>query len=201
MATKTSFKIVLEALGPWLPARPTKEDKMKSRLLSLPILLAGPFVFSTPVAATNLIGDVIFATYGVPCDNCNAIEQYVYSVDPFSVDAASQETTLTIIDGDIDTNGPEFFVLSGNPFGNVVGVTSPEPVGAHVVGGVLFFNWRGESFKTGDTITIAFGVPEVPAWAMMFLGFALLGVAPSIGNERAHAIAPKREALERHVRT
>jgi hypothetical protein len=184
---------------------------MKFRLLSLPVLLAGLFAFSTPVAATNLIGDVIFGTYDVPCKNCNAIEQYEYSVNPFTVDAASQETTLNIIDGDIDTgvdfgvssvvftfqqdtiwspfpfNGPEFSVLSGNPFGNVVGVTSPEPVDAHVDGGVLFVNWQGDSFKTGDTITIAFGVPEVPAWAMMFLGFAFLGVARSIGDKRARA--------------
>ena len=46
---------------------------MKLPLLLFPPLLAGLFAFSTPVAATNLIGDVIFGTYDVPCKNCNAI--------------------------------------------------------------------------------------------------------------------------------
>jgi hypothetical protein len=46
---------------------------------------------------------------------------------------------------------PEFFFVAGNPFGNVVSVSSPpgEPVAAHVSGGVLFVNWlsamRGSS--------------------------------------------------------
>jgi hypothetical protein len=122
---------------------------MTFSLRSMALLLAGLSALSTPAAATNLIGDVIFGTYDAPCDTCDAIEQYEYSVNGFTVDAVSQETTLNIIDGDIDTgvdfgaslvvftfqqdvtwvhyafNGPEFFVLSGNPFWNVISVTSP----------------------------------------------------------------------------
>jgi hypothetical protein len=179
---------------------------MKFRLLSIPTLLAALFAFSTPVAATNLIGDVILGSYDVPSADTNAFEQYEFSVDPFTVKADSAETNLNIIDGDLNTgvdfgassvvftfqqdtvwnpfpfNGTEFAVVSGNPFGKVVGVTSPQPVDAYVDGGVLFVNWEGTSFKAGDTITIAFGVPEVPAWAMMFLGFAFLGVARWYGT-------------------
>ena len=79
-------------------------------------------------------------------------------------------------------NGPEFTVLTGNPFGNVVSVSSPagQPVTAHVSGGVLFVNWQGDSFLANDTITITFdnnGVPEPSTWAMMLIGFAGLGFA------------------------
>jgi hypothetical protein len=70
-------------------------------------------------------------------------------------------------------NEPEFFVLSGNPFGSVVDVTSPvgELVDAHVSGGILYVNWQEDSFKAGDTVAIAFGAPEAPAWTMMAFGF------------------------------
>jgi hypothetical protein len=163
-------------------------------------LFAATVSLSAPAGATNLIGDVIFGTYDVPCDSCDAIEQYEYSVNPFTVDAASVETDLSInfdFDTEVDFgasslvltavqdvtylpyafNGPEFFVLTGNPFGTVISVTPPagEPVDAYVSGGVLFVNWQGDSFKAGDTITIAFGAPEAPAWTMMALGFACLG--------------------------
>jgi hypothetical protein len=42
-------------------------------------------------------------------------------------------------------NGPEFTVFFGNPFGNVVSVSSPagQPVTALVSRGVLFVNWQG----------------------------------------------------------
>jgi hypothetical protein len=165
--------------------------------------LAGLFAFSTPVVATNLIGDVILATYDVPCADCDAFEEYEYSVNPFTVDAVLQETNLNIIDGDLNTgvdfnassvvftfqqditwlpyafNGPEFFVISGNPFGTVVSVTSPtgQSVDAYVSGGVLYVNWQGTSFNTGDTVTVGFAVPESSTSAMMLLGFAGLGYA------------------------
>jgi hypothetical protein len=174
---------------------------MRLPMLSISTLVAALFVLSTPAAATNLIGDVIFGTYDAPCDTCDAIEQFEYSVNAFTVDAASVETTLhfILVDENIGVdfgasslvltavqdvtfvsytfNGPEFLVLSGNPFGNVLSVTSPagEPVGAHVSGRVLYVNWQGDSFKAGDTVTMAFGVPEAPAWTMMTLGFACLG--------------------------
>jgi PEP-CTERM motif len=77
-------------------------------------------------------------------------------------------------------NGPEFTALSGNPFGNVVSVSSPagQPVAAHISGGVLFVNWQGDSFLANDTITITFGgVPEPSTWAMMLFGFVSLGFA------------------------
>jgi hypothetical protein len=193
----------------------TKEDKMKFPLLSLPTLLAGLFAFSTPGVATNLIGDVILGTYNVPCAfaTCNAFDQYEYSVNPFTVDAVSPETTLNIIDGDLNTgvdfgatsvvftfqqdttwnpfpfNGPEFFVISGNPFGTVVSETSPEPVNAYVSGGVLYVNWQGTSFNTGDTVTVAFGVPEPSTWAMTLAGFAFLGFAGYRGCRSAVAAA------------
>jgi hypothetical protein len=178
---------------------------MKLPLMLIPTLLAGLFAFSTPAVASNLIGDVILGTYNVPCAgaDCDAFEEYEYSVNPFTVDAVLPETNLNIIDGDLNTgvdfnassvvftfaqditwlpyafNGPEFFVISGNPFGSVVSVTSPagEPVDAYVSEGVLYVNWQGTSFKAGDTVTVAFGAPEASAWTMMLLGFAGLGFA------------------------
>jgi hypothetical protein len=190
-------------------------DKMKIRLLSLPTLLTGLFAFSTPGVATNLIGDVILGSYNVPCAaaTCNAFDQYEYSVNPFTVDAVSQETNLNIIDGDLNTgvdfnassvvftfqqdttwnpfpfNGTEFAVVSGNPFGTVVSVTSPvgEPVDAYVSGGVLFVNWQGDSFKAGDMVTVAFGAPEPSTWAMMLLEFAGLGYAGYRGRHSSVA--------------
>jgi len=175
---------------------------MKLPLLLFPPLLAGLFACSIPAVAANLIGDVILGSYDVPSADSNAFEQYEFSVDPFTVEAGSEETNLNIIDGDLNTgvdfgassvvftfqqdttwnpfpfNGTEFVVVSGNPFGSVVSVTSPggEPVDAYVLGGVLFVNWQGDSFKAGDTVTIAFGVPEVPVWTMMALGFACLAI-------------------------
>jgi hypothetical protein len=180
---------------------PAKEGQMKLPPSPIPILLAGVFASSTPVAAANLIGDVILGSYDVPSADSNAFEQYEFSVNPFTVEADSAETNLNIIDGDLNTgvdfgassvvftfqqdttwnpfpfNGTEFALVSGNPFGTVVSVTSPvgEPVDACVLGGVLFVNWEGDSFKAGDTVTIAFDVPEAPAWMMMALGFACLG--------------------------
>ena len=154
-------------------------------------------------AATTLIGDVIFGDYDVPCDTCSAPDAE-YSVNPFTV-GPNIETSVVIafdfateVDFDASSlvfivlsdvsytshpfNGPEFFILSGNPFGNVVSVSSPagQPVAAHVLGGVLFVNWQGDSFLANDTITITFdnnGVPEPSTWAMMLLGFAGLGFA------------------------
>jgi len=153
-------------------------------------------------AATTLIGDVIFGDYDVPCETCSAPDVASYEFNPFTV-ASTIETSLVIEDNfatevDFDAsslvftvlndvsytshpfNGPEFFVLSGNPFGNVVSVNSPagQPVAAHVSGGVLFVNWQGDSFLANDTITIAFdnnGVPEPSTWAMMLISFAGLG--------------------------
>jgi hypothetical protein len=157
----------------------TKEGQMKLPLLPIPILLEGAFAFSTAAAATNLIGDVIFA----PCADCDAIEQYEYSVNPFTVDAVSQETALNIIDGDLDTgvdfhaasvvltfqqdttwlpyafNGPEFSVLTGSPFGSVVSATSPagEPVDAYVS--------RGSSTSTGRETASRPGTRSPSPWA------------------------------------
>jgi hypothetical protein len=68
----------------------------------------------------------------------------------------------------------------------VTSVTSPagQPVDAYVSGGALFVNWSGDTFAVNDVITIGFGVPEAPAWAMMLLGFAFLGFATSMGNHK-----------------
>jgi len=174
---------------------------MRPGLKSIALLLG---VLSTPAsAATTLIGDVIFGDYDVPCDTCSAPDAS-YSVNPFTVDSTIETSLVVGLDSatevDFDAsslvftvlsditytshpfNGPEFFVLSGNPFGNVVSVSSPagQPVAAHVSGGVLFVNWQGDSFLANDTITITFdnsGVPEPSTWAMMLLGFAGLGFA------------------------
>jgi hypothetical protein len=56
-----------------------------------------------------------------------------------------------------------------------------------VSGGVLYVNWQGDSFKTGDTVTVAFGAPEPSTWAMMLLGFAGLGYAGYRGRRSAVA--------------
>lgn len=65
-------------------------------------LFAATLSLSAPSGATTLVGDVIFGTYDVPCDKCDAIQQYEYSVNPFTVNAASVETDLSI-NFDFDT--------------------------------------------------------------------------------------------------
>jgi hypothetical protein len=177
---------------------------MRPGLKSIALLL-GVLAFSTPASAvTTLIGDVIFADEFFPCDTCEAADAS-FTVNPFTV-GPSIETSLspnqgfdfTEVDFDASSlvftvlsditynpgafNGPEFTVLSGNPFGNVVSVSSPagQPVTAHVSGGVLYVNWQGDSFLANDTITITFdnnGVPEPSTWAMMLIGFLGLGFA------------------------
>jgi hypothetical protein len=118
-------------------------------LAALSASLGGPLrLLHLPRPPTNLIGDAILGSYDVPSADTNAFEQYEFSVNPFTVEADSAETNLNIIDGDLNTrvdfgtssvvftfqqdttwnpfrfNGTEFAVVSGNPFGSVVSVTS-----------------------------------------------------------------------------
>jgi hypothetical protein len=77
-------------------------------------------------------------------------------------------------------NGPTFSVLSGDPFGAISSVIASggQSVLVSIVGGVLQVNWEGQTFSSGDTVTVSFGsgtVPEPSTWLMMLFGFAGLG--------------------------
>jgi len=175
---------------------------MRTHLKFMAVTLAGLLASPISAGATNLIGDVIYGSYDFPCDSC-IYSDFSYEINPFTVDAAIETSLVIGVDfatevdfnasslvltvlSDITYNpaafsGPEFYVFSGNPFGNVVSVSSPagEPVAAYVSGGVLYVNWQGDSFKADDEITISFAAPEAPSWAMMGLGFACLAFAAS----------------------
>ena len=175
-------------------------------------------------ATVNLIGDLIFADEFFPCATCEATDAS-FTVNPFTVGpnvetSLSPDQMVNFIGVDFDAsslvftvccdlafnpgafNGPEFFILSGNPFGDVVSVSSPpgQPVAAFVSGGVLFVNWQGDSFLANDTTTITFGlsaVPEPSTWAMMLLGLAGLGFA--FRNSRRKAAAYGENAAREAV--
>jgi hypothetical protein len=68
-------------------------------------------------------------------------------------------------------NGPEFQVISGQPFTSVIGVQSSDPiadapVSAYVSGGILYVNWEGGGGNVGDTVTIYFAPPPPPTIAI-----------------------------------
>jgi len=68
-----------------------------------------------------------------------------------------------------DLTGANFGAItsvSGVPFGNAVST-----------GGGLEVSWAGQSFSSGDTVSVTLGtaVPEPAEWALMILGFAAIG--------------------------
>jgi len=162
-------------------------------------------VASPSQAAIDLTGDSIEGSYDYPTAT-TTYATAAYSVNPFTVgtgvesvltvdnfattnvDFSADQLVLTITAGvgyaSAAFNGPEFSVLSGSGFGSVASVVTSggQSVLASIVGGVLEVNWQGQSFNSGDTVTISFqngvlGAPELSTWAMMGIGFAGLGFA------------------------
>src|SRR5689334_16428993 len=102
-------------------------------VLSIATLAASP-------ATAGLLGDSIQGAYDFPCDTC-LYDLFSYSVNPFTVGAGVDSILNVDIINDINVdfsdnalvltfqedvgwnpasfNGPEFTVLSGNPFGSI----------------------------------------------------------------------------------
>jgi hypothetical protein len=169
------------------------------------LLLAAPM--GAPASAATLVGDSISASYGFPDAATVPTGFFSYSPSTFTVDAGV-ESVLSIASnsppGTNDTinvdfsanaltftfetaasrspgtfNGPEFTVLSGNPFDPIssVVISGGQTVNAAIVGGVLEVNWQNQLFAQGDTVVVNFSpaVPEPSTWAMLLLGFAGVG--------------------------
>ena len=180
-------------------------DMLRHALLAGAVLIGIGAMAGSSQAATDLTGDSIEGSYDYP-DATTAYATASYSVNPFTV-GAGVESVLTVdnfattnvdfsanqlvltMTADVgytsaSFNGPEFSVLSGSGFGSVASVVTSggQSVSASIVGGVLEVNWQGQSFNSGDTITISFGsgvvaAPELSTWAMMGVGFVGLGFA------------------------
>lgn len=158
-------------------------------------------VFAATPATAGLLGNTIEGAYYFPTDT-SLYGSFSYSVNPFVV-GAGVETVLTV-DGfattDVDFsdtalvlgvtadvpytpasfNGPQFSVLSGDPFGSILSVIASggQTVTAAIVAGVLQVNWQGQIFTSGDTITIEFGPTAVPEpGSLALLGAGLAGLA------------------------
>jgi len=176
-------------------------------LVSAALLVSGS-IGATPASAASLIGDSISASYGFPNPGTFPSGFVTYSPSTFSVVDPGVETVLSIssnlhpptpdiVNVDFSAyaltftflnaqsrtggafNGPEFTVLSGNPFGAIdsVVVSGGQTVSASIVGGILEVNWQGQTFAADNTVVINFAspVPEPSTWAMMILGFAGVG--------------------------
>jgi hypothetical protein len=169
-------------------------------------LIACGSLVATSASALTLIGDTISASYGFPdagtfpsgfvsytnptftvgsgVETQLQITSNVHSGnDLINVDFSAFALTFTFLNSETRStgsfNGPEFTVLSGNPFGAITSVVAPsgETVLASIVNGVLEVNWEGDSFREGQTVVINFAnaVPEASTWAMMVLGFFGVG--------------------------
>jgi hypothetical protein len=164
-------------------------------------------------ASTGLTGDLIEGGYLFP-DDATPYPGASYSVNPFTVgagvdsvlsvaiittnvDFSDDQLVLTAVDPSSYTsalfNGPTFSVLSGSPFGAISSVIASggQSVVASIVGGVLQVNWEGQTFSSGDTVTVSFAsvaAPEPSAWLMMLFGFAGLGFAGYCGSGRKPAV-------------
>jgi len=177
-------------------------------LLASAALLVSGLIGATPASAASLIGDSISASYGFPNPGTFPTGFVTYSSSTFSVvdpgvetvlsissnlhpgtpdivnvDFSAYALTFTFLNAQLRTggtfNGPEFTVLSGNPFGAIdsVVISGSQTVSASIVGGILEVNWQGQTFAADDTVVINFAspVPEPSTWAMMILGFAGVG--------------------------
>src|ERR1700716_1381177 len=178
-------------------------------LLASAALLVSGLTGATPASAATLIGDSISASYGFPNTGTlpptgsvtyspstfTVVDPGIESVlsitsnlhpatrDIINVDFSAYALTFTFLNDqsrNVGTfNGPEFTVLSGNPFDaiNSVVISGGQTVNASIVGGVLEVNWQGQIFAANDTVVINFAspVPEPSTWAMMILGFAGVG--------------------------
>lgn len=85
-------------------------------------------------------------------------------------------------------------MVSGNPFSAVTSVVLSDPsdgtVSAYVSGGILYVNWKGDDFSSGDTIQVNFGATPLPSWTMLIAGFLGLGFFAYRGTKnRAAATA------------
>jgi hypothetical protein len=177
-------------------------------LLASAALLVPGLIEATSASAASLIGDSISASYGFPNPGTFPAGFVTYSSSSFSVvdpgveavlsitsnlhpltpdiinvDFSAYALTFTFLNAQTRSvgtfNGPEFTVLSGNPFGaiNSVVISGGQTVNASFVSGVLEVNWQGQAFAANDTVVINFAspVPEPSTWAMMILGFAGVG--------------------------
>jgi len=177
-------------------------------LLASAALLVTGLIGAAPAKAATLIGNSISASYGFPNTGTFPTGFVSYSSSTFSiadpdvetvlslvsnlhprspdvvfVDFSAHALTFTFLNAQTRTastfNGPEFTVLSGNPFGAIdsVVISGGQTVDASIVGGVLEVNWQGQIFAANDTVVINFAspVPEPSTWAMMILGFAGVG--------------------------
>lgn len=158
-------------------------------------------------ARADLVGNSISASYGFPTPGTFPFGFVSYSPATFTVgagiesvlsiasnlhppvndiinvDFSANALTLTFVNAETRNagtfNGPEFTVLTGNPFSAIssVIISGSQSVTAAIVGGVLEVNWQGQAFNAGDTVVVNFtaAVPEPSTWAMMIAGFAGLG--------------------------
>jgi hypothetical protein len=180
---------------------------MKKFVLLAALLVSG-LIGATPAKAAALIGDSISASYGFPNTGTFPTGFVNYSSSTFTVVDPGVETVLSIVSNlhpatpdiiNVDFsasaltftflnaqsrnsatfNGPEFTVLSGNPFGAIesIVISGGQTVTASIVSGILGVNWQGQIFEANDTVVINFAsaVPEASTWAMMIFGFAGVG--------------------------
>ena len=183
-------------------------------------LFAATFFFfvcalsGSPRAAT-LIGDVIQAEYSYP----TIADVYPSATGPITFTVGAGEEGSILVEGvtrlhfnfDSDSlviklttslhnptwnsaaqNGPSFSVLSGNPFPAIESVTTTNggPVSAFLSGGVLFVDWAGMAYCSGDIVTVTFDpvgdAPPVstplPAALPLFAGG--LGALGLLGRRR-----------------
>jgi hypothetical protein len=177
-------------------------------LLASAALLASGSIGATAASAATLIGNSISASYGFPDSGTFPTGFVSYSPSTFMVVDPGIESVLSItsnlhpatpdlISVDFSAyaltfkflndqnrnfgtfNGPEFTVLSGNPFSAIsnVFISGGQTIDVSIVGGVLEVNWQSQTFLTNDTVVINFAgaVPEPSTWALMILGFAGIG--------------------------
>jgi hypothetical protein len=201
-STKSHLKLVMVSVASF---RGCSMKKLGLYFLTS-LLLAAPM--GAPASAATLVGDSISASYGFPDvgtfptgfvsyapSTFTVVDPGVESVlslfsflpprttDTINVDFSANALTFTFETAASRSpgtfNGPEFTVLSGNPFDPIssVVISGGQTVNAAIVGGVLEVNWQNQLFAQGDTVVVNFSpaVPEPSTWAMLLLGFAGVG--------------------------
>ena len=174
--------------------------KLKFALVGA-IAVAGVILSAGTAAYASIVGDTIVGAYGFGNSPANLFA-VSYSPNPFVV-GQGVDSILNIGSGNaivqvdfsansliltqtVETsfspaafNGPDFQIVTGNPFGVVSSVVASggQNISAWVSGDTLFVNWQGMGFASGNTVTVNFtsAVPEPSTWAMMILGFAGIG--------------------------